>query len=163
MSLKSLVKATLAALAIAAIPAAAHAAWGNATGSVNLRACASTSCAKLTVIPAGAPVWIGGSQGGWYMVTYNGISGFASAKYIYAGGPQYGKPPIVVQPPFVKPPVVQPPMMIQPWYPKPAWGYSANPWWDPRYGAWYDGSRWYYGGKWYNQPSGVWLTFRFGN
>lgn len=154
MSLKSLVKATVAALAIAVVPAAAHAMWGNATGSVNLRACASTQCAKLTVIPAGAPVWIGGSQGNWYMVSYNGINGFASASYIYAsGGPQYGKPPMVVQPP----------MTIQPWYPKPTWGYSANPRWDPRYGAWYDGRRWYHSGRWYNQPSGVWLSFRFGN
>jgi uncharacterized protein YraI len=132
---------------LVAIPAIAHAAWGQATGSVNMRTCASTNCAKITTIPAGARVWVSGSQGGWYQVSFNGASGFASGRYIATAGfggpgpgPGYGG-----------------------WQgPPPPFGYWRKPWWDNRHNAWYDGRRWYRNGIWYNDPSGFSFGFSFG-
>jgi uncharacterized protein YraI len=135
-----------------AIPAIANAAWGTATGTVNMRACPSTQCARLTTVPAGAQVWIGGAQGGWYQVSFAGANGFVSGRFIATGmanrplpfygnpGPQYGF-----------------------WQgPPPRFGYMQKPWWDNRHNAWYDGRRWYRNGIWYSDPSGFSFGFSFG-
>jgi hypothetical protein len=37
--------------------------------------------------------------------------------------------------------------------PAPMHGYWHKPYWDNRYGAWYDGRRWYRNGVWYNTPN----------
>lgn len=58
-----------------------------ATARLNLRSGPGTSFAVLLVIPNGASVTITGSaQNGFYPVTYNGTSGFASASYLQIGG-----------------------------------------------------------------------------
>jgi uncharacterized protein YraI len=117
-----------------------------------MRTCPSTQCAKITTVPVGARVWVGGAQGGWYQVNFNGAQGFVSGRYIATGvasnrpppffgnnGPQYGM-----------------------WGPPPRSGYWQNPWWDNRHQAWYDGRRWYRNGVWYNDPSGFSFGFSFG-
>ncbi|MEX0853668.1 MAG: SH3 domain-containing protein [Bauldia sp.] len=123
-----------------ALPQIAEAASaGRATGSVNMRACASVKCGKMTVIPYGATVWIFGSTGGWYHLTYNGLTGYASGRYIVSAvGPVARRAP------------------------PPSFGYCRTPSWDPFYGAWYDGCRWYHQGAWYGHPSGFFFGFRFG-
>jgi uncharacterized protein YraI len=145
MNIRALVVGTIA-LSIAAMPEIAEAAWGQVTGAsaLNLRSCPSAGCAKITAMPYGARVWIEGSSGGWYLLTYNGMRGYASARYISTA--MIGLPP---------PYVVRRP-------PPPTWGYWQQPWWDPRYGAWYDGRQWYFGGQWYNSPSGFYFGFGLG-
>lgn len=146
---------------LVAIPAIAHAAWGQATGSVNMRTCASTQCAKITTVPAGARVWVGGSQGGWYQVSYNGANGFVSGRYIATNMGMPNRPP-----PFMGGPGYMGPGPGGPgygfWGPPPRSGYWRQPWWDNRYQAWYDGRRWYRNGIWYNDPSGFSFGFSFG-
>jgi uncharacterized protein YraI len=126
-----------------AIPSIAEAAWGQATGSVNMRACASTSCARIGVVPAGAQVWVGGAQGGWYLVTFNGRQGFVSGRYIATvmadRSPRFFRRG-----------------------PAPQFGYMQQPWWDNQHQAWYDGRRWYRNGIWYNRPGGITFGFSFG-
>jgi hypothetical protein len=51
-------------------------------GDVNMRTCASTSCRRIMVLPEGTEVWILGSTGGWYEVSYGGYEGFVSARYV---------------------------------------------------------------------------------
>jgi uncharacterized protein YraI len=141
MKLRAMAIGIAAAAGLFAIPQIAQAAgWGQATGNVNLRTCPSTQCGKITVVPAGAQVWVYGPTSGWYHLRFAGYDGYASANYIaygYAPGP---RPPVYVGRP-----------------PPPNWGYWRRPWWDTRYGAWYDGRRWWYNNRWYNQP-----TFYFG-
>ncbi len=56
------------------------------TANLNLRSGAGTTFAVLLVIPNGASVTItGAAQSGFYPVTYNGTSGFASATYLQIG------------------------------------------------------------------------------
>lgn len=125
-----------------ALPQVAEAAWGQATGSVNMRTCPSTACAKITVVPAGARVWVTGVSGGWYSLRFNGLYGFVSGRYIAVGA--VGPWPIVRRPP------------------PPPFGYWQKPWWDDRHGAWYDGRRWYRNGIWFSDPSGFYFGFTFG-
>ncbi len=66
---------------------------GRATGSVNMRQCASTSCARILTIPAGAVVDVLARQGSWYQVQYRGVVGFASGSYISVGGYYVAPPP----------------------------------------------------------------------
>ena len=91
-------------------------------------------------MPYGARVWISGSTGGWYHLTYNGVAGYASGRYISTTTAMVPPPP---PPPVFRGPPPPPP---------PTWGYYQKPWWDPHYGAWYDGRRWYKNGRWYSQP-----------
>ncbi len=65
---------------------------GQATRNVNMRECASTRCARILTIPAGAIVEVVGQQGSWYEVQYRRIVGFAFAPYIALGG--YYEPPV---------------------------------------------------------------------
>jgi uncharacterized protein YraI len=121
-----------------------------------MRTCGSTQCQKIGVVPAGAQVWINGSQGGWYNVTFQNRQGFVSGNYIatgYAQGPQYGGPQ------FIAP---RNPRFAGNWRGgPPRSGYWRNPWWDNRHNAWYDGRRWYRNGIWYNDPSGFSFGFSF--
>jgi uncharacterized protein YraI len=147
MKLRTLALGAITASVIA-VPAIAEAAWGQATGTVNMRACASTACAKIAVVPAGARVWVGGSQGGWYQVRYGGAQGFVSARFIATAvvtNPRYNYNHQIGMMP-----------------PPPPFGYYQKPWWDNRHNAWYDGRRWYRNGIWYNDPSGFSFGFSFG-
>ena len=128
-----------AAAATFALPAAASAYTAYAVTSVNLRACGSTYCAALTVIPAGARVNVLGTSGGWSAVTYAGVTGYASAGYISTRYAQ-ARPPIVVRRAPSYPTVVR----AYPAYPVyPAYSYYPD---RPSY---------------YMQP-GFSLSFRFG-
>src|ERR1051325_1766842 len=65
---------TIGALAATlALPAAASAYTAYAVTDLNLRACESTQCAALTVIPGGAAVNVIGTSNGWNYVTYAGV------------------------------------------------------------------------------------------
>ncbi len=139
-TLRTLALSAVAALGMLAVPNVASAAfWGRTVGYLNLRSCPSVNCGKITTMPPGAAVRINGSSGGWYHLNFRGIAGYASARYITTAA---------------APPVMQRP-------PPPAFGYCRRPWWDSRYGAWYDGCRWYYRNRWYNRPS-FFFGFRFG-
>ena len=86
MSLRVMKISAATALAMLAAPQLASAASGTVTASVlNLRSCASVGCATVMAIPAGARVSIDGATGGWYHLTYNGVSGYASSRYVYTG------------------------------------------------------------------------------
>ena len=139
-----------AATALIALPAVAEASWGHANKTANVRACPSTTCAKVGVLPAGARVWINGTQGGWYQVSFGGSAGFVAGSLIVGsfdrGGPYYDDGPYHRD--FRGPP--------------PRFGFYRNPWWDNRYHAWYDGRRWYRNGIWYNNPGGLSFGFSFG-
>ncbi len=65
---------------------------GRATGNVNLRQCASTRCARVLTIPAGASVEVLGREGAWFRVEYR-VVGYAYASYIDVGG-YYVAPPL---------------------------------------------------------------------
>ena len=137
--MKSRMLATvILAVGLFALPQTAQAAWGYVAGDLNLRTCGSVRCAKILVMPRGARVWISGSVGGWYQLSYRGVPGYASARYVAAGAPFIRRPP---PPPF---------------------GYYRTPWWDHRYGAWHDGRRWYFNRRWYDRPSGFYFGFSFG-
>jgi uncharacterized protein YraI len=157
MRLRALALGAVAAT-LFAVPTIANAAWGQTTGSVNMRTCASTQCAKITTLPAGAPVWVNGSQGGWYSVTFNGRQGFVSGNYVATAniqpGPRFGNrgPNWNNRGPRFGDWRGQPPRS----------GYWRNPYWDDRHQAWYDGRRWYRNGIWYNDPSGFSFGFSFG-
>ena len=57
------------------------------TDALNLRTGPGTENSIITVMPYGATVSIdGGSEGGWYPVSYNGYSGYASGDYLSIGG-----------------------------------------------------------------------------
>lgn len=145
-----------ASIGVGALAAStANAVPGWATGNVNMRTCGSTSCGKITTIPAGAQVDII-SCGGWCELIYAGQRGFASANYIRQGGGGGYTP---VQP--IYPPAPAP---VQPVYPVPLppavyWQYG-RPWWDDRYRTWYDGHGWWYDGRWHRRPPGG-FTFEF--
>ncbi len=145
MKLTSILVGAMATAAVWAVPSIAHAAYGQATGSVNMRTCASVNCARITVVPAGAQVWIAGQQGNWLLVNYGNRQGYVHGNYIataYAGTPM--TPPAYGQPEFQVG-----------FFGPPRYGYWRQPWWDSRYYAWYDGRRWYRNGIWYNDPSGL--------
>jgi uncharacterized protein YraI len=157
MSTRPLVLA--ASLAGALLGSTALAANGVATGDVNLRTGPGTNYAKITTIPAGAPVEVFECSS-WCEVTFDGAHGFAHASYISAGG--YATPPVVYQP--ASPPVAYVPPVYayqQPLPPRAYWRYG-RPWWDDRYDAWYDGHGWWYDGDWYARPrSAVYFDFSF--
>ena len=75
--------------------AAAEAAPGTATGSVNLRTGPSTGYARIATIPAGAPVEVLQCSS-WCEVIYNGHRGWASRSYIATGYAGYSAPQPVV-------------------------------------------------------------------
>lgn len=157
MRLRALALGAVAATMVA-VPTIANAAWGQATGSVNMRTCASVQCAKITTVPAGARVWVEGALGSWYQVNFNGRQGFVSGNYIATAnlnpGPRFGNR---------GPGWNRGPNWNQGWRGQPPRsGYWRNPWWDDRYQAWYDGRRWYRNGIWYNDPSGFSFGFSFG-
>lgn len=86
---------TITLLAIIAIafgglistPSPARAASLTATDAVNLRSGPGTNYGVIRVIPEGAAVEVtGAAEAGFYPVTYNGSSGYASADYLSSGG-----------------------------------------------------------------------------
>lgn len=129
---RSLIVAGILAVACA-IPSVASAAPGYTTGSVNLRDGPGTKYRKITVVPAGARIEVYRCTS-WCRINYRGYRGWVYAKYVAIGG-IYRRPAPIFRPP--------PPLS----------GFIVRPWWDDRYGAWYDGRRWYYDGRWYRRPS----------
>ena len=116
--MKSRVIAIIALIAgMVALPQIAAAAEGYVTGDLNLRTCASVRCARIAVMPRGAPVLIIGSQSGWYQLSYRGLVGFASARYVAALARYYRR---------------RPPRL-----------FDDGPFWNDRYRPWYDGRRRY--------------------
>jgi uncharacterized protein YraI len=99
-----------------AVPQIAEASWGHVVGAsaLNLRSCPSIQCARITSLPYGAPVWIDGASGGWYHVTWNGLPGFVSARFVAVTG--VGPRPVY---PVYPAPIVRP---IAP-LPYSWWGY----------------------------------------
>src|SRR4051812_15163962 len=150
MTIRSIALAATAAAALAAVPGIAEASWGHATGTVNMRTCASTSCPVITVIPAGTQVWLNGGVGSWYHVNYAGRDGFVAANYVAGGQFSQPRPGSTVTLSFSNRPAA------------PTFGFYRTPTWDARYGAWYDGRRWYMNGQWYDQPPGLSFCFSFG-
>jgi uncharacterized protein YraI len=68
-------------------PSPARAASLTATDAVNLRSGPGTNYGVIRVIPEGAAVEVtGAAEAGFYPVTYNGSSGYASADYLSSGG-----------------------------------------------------------------------------
>ena len=151
MKLRLIVFGATAAAALA-LPGIAQAYWGQTTGAVNMRTCASTRCAVITTLGYGSQVWINGNAGSWYQVNYGGRIGFVSASYVatqYAAAPN--RPRVTLGFNFGNRP------------PAPAFGYYRQPTWDDRSHAWYDGRRWYSDGRWYNAPpNGISFGFSFG-
>ena len=86
-----LLAASLVAGALVASEAQAEP--GRATGAVNLRQCASTRCARILTIPAGAVVEVLGREGAWFRVEYRRVVGYAYASYIDVRG-YYVAPPL---------------------------------------------------------------------
>lgn len=85
--------AALAALAVAglvALPSIASAAY--AVRAVNERAGPGTGYAVLATIPAGSYVAVHSCASSWCQVTWQGITGWVSARYIGAGGAVYAEP-----------------------------------------------------------------------
>jgi uncharacterized protein YraI len=149
MTFRSIAFAATAAAALT-LPGIAHAYWGQATGSVNMRTCNSTACAKIMTVPAGAQVWVSGNAGNWFLVSYAGREGYVSANYVrteFAFAP--ARPTVTFG--FTARPAA------------PTFGFVATPYWDPRYNAWYDGSRWFYNNTWYATPprAGFSIGFNF--
>jgi hypothetical protein len=144
MKLRALTTRAAVALAVLAVPQIAAAAWGTVTASaLNLRSCASASCAKVTALPAGARVWIDGSVGGWYHLTYNGVAGYAYGRYISTGAEvtvTTGRTTRLSPEVFQTWPLPPPP---------PPAGYWQS---DGHIGTWYEGSRWYYDSYWRDDP-----------
>lgn len=54
------------------------------TVNLNMRAGVGTSYSVLATMPAGTVVPVSGSSGGWFKVTYNGKTGWASGTYLKA-------------------------------------------------------------------------------
>jgi hypothetical protein len=132
--MKLKIAALAGALALfAAIPGVAQAAtwWGYTTVNANFRA--TPGGMVINTIPANSRVRVMGQAGSWDQVAYGGQVGYVAASLITS---QY------VQ--------TRPPVFIGP---APSRGYWHKPYWDRRYGAWYDGRRWYRNGIWYNSPN----------
>lgn len=103
---------------------------GTTKSNLNLRASGSTSSNVLTVIPKGASVNVTGpAVNGWYPVSYNGKTGWASAAYFN---------------PLTSPPVTTPSTDPIP-APIPHTQAGSNPFYSP--GSTYGGTQ-----NWYDTP-----------
>jgi hypothetical protein len=167
----SFARIAVGATAVALLSApGAHAAPALATKNVNLRQGPGTSYPIITTIPGGSTVDLGGCQGVWCTVTWQGRNGFAIATSFDRGSeaaappgaagppppPGEGGPPPGGAPPNAPPPGATagpPPGALPPGYPPPPPGYPTPPGfypppppayyypYDPYYGRYYP----YYG------------------
>jgi len=91
--MKKLTLAAAAFVAALAIPAVASAAPGYTTGSVHLRSGPGTTYQRLTTLPAGAQIDIGGCSS-WCQVSWRGYHGWIASSYVdiarYDGPRYYG-------------------------------------------------------------------------
>lgn len=130
--------------ASAALPGAADAAVSAfATGSVNMRTCGSTSCPRITTIPAGSPVSIYGCTGGygWCDTQYGGYRGWVSGRYLQAYAPGYAQPsPVPAIGALLGIAILGAALADRPYYYRPYpyhYGYPRPPvGWYPPYGGW---------------------------
>lgn len=81
---------------------AASAAPALVTGDLNLRSGPGTNFGVLAVLPGGATVNVVGCADGWCRIAWRGGYGYASSRYLDAGGTVYAAPP----PPVYAPPPV---------------------------------------------------------
>lgn len=81
---KKLIKFTIAlTFAILSTIIIVNADPGVVTGNgVNLRSGPGTGYKILTCLPKGTYLTVDGAEGGWYKVSYNGISGYMSSTYV---------------------------------------------------------------------------------
>ncbi len=82
---KNLVRSLCDYFGIPFIPAG-PVSWGTVVtdgSGLNIRSYPSTSGKIIGSIPNGASVTINGETNGWYVVSYNGITGYSSGDYIY--------------------------------------------------------------------------------
>jgi uncharacterized protein YraI len=142
----------LSAFTMIALPQIAEAAWGQAIDDLNVRACAGPQCPPIGILPAGARVWVDRSLSGWSQITFNGMTGYVSARYIgfgYAAAPPYAPDPVYVPGPAL---VYVPQVVVAGPYPQhvipaqPFYGYAWPGY--QYYGPWYEGRRRYFGHLW---------------
>ena len=139
-----------------ALPAAAWAAPGIATGDVNMRTGPGIGNPVITTIPAGASIEVFGCPG-WCHVAYAGHEGWVSSNYVstgYAEGPRViyePSPPVAVYDPYpFRYAYRSGPYVGQYWR-----GHHRRPWVYDDYGYWRDDWR-------YRRP-GVSFQFGFGH
>ena len=65
-------------------PSAPTVSYRRTTANLNMRSGVGTSYGILTTIPGGTTVPVSGTSGGWYQVSYNGKTGWASGSYLQA-------------------------------------------------------------------------------
>ena len=63
-------------------PTAPAVSYRRTTANLNMRSGVGTSYGILATIPSGTTVPVSGSNGGWYQVSYNGKTGWASGSYL---------------------------------------------------------------------------------
>lgn len=132
---------------------AAQAAPGAVTGDVNMRTGPGKNYARITTIPAGAPIEVFDCPS-WCEVEFAGRQGWVSSNYVATGG-SYDEGAVIYE---------EAPRRVvvyerTPMPPRAYWRYG-RPWWDDRYDTWYDGRSYWYGDRWYDRPrSGVSFTF----
>lgn len=133
---------TAVAAVVALSAQSAVAAPALATNNVNMRQGPGTNYPVIITIPGGSTVEVGGCQGTWCAVTWQGKSGYAVATSLDQGGgappagaggplPPGGPPPGATAqgPPPDYPPGAQPP----PGYVPPPGYYPPPPGYDPYY------------------------------
>jgi Bacterial SH3 domain len=100
--------------------------------NVNLRQGPGTSYTVVTLIPAGAPVNVGGCKGGWCQVSFQGQNGYIIATALAPpGGPGEPPPGAVAGGPMPAGPGYPPPSYIPP---PPPYYYGYGPYYEPYYG-----------------------------
>lgn len=88
----SIFTAAIMIVSLLAIPASADKTLGAyTTAALNLRKSASTSAAKLMVMPKGAEVIVLSTSNGWSKVIYNDTIGYASKSYLKSDSSVSGK------------------------------------------------------------------------
>jgi Bacterial SH3 domain len=144
MKFRALTVAAAAALAALTAPQIAAAASGTVTAAaLNLRSCASLNCATVATMPRGARVSIDAATGAWYHLTYNGVAGYASSRYVSTGAEitvTYARTTPVSPEVFhtTPPPPPQPPL-----------GYWLS---DGHVGTWDEGAGWEHDSYWRDDP-----------
>lgn len=73
-----------------------------ATANLNMRTGPGTGYQIIKVIPKGAQVAVSGSQNGWFKVTYQGSTGWASGAYLVSLQPQAPSPAPSVSATYIK-------------------------------------------------------------
>lgn len=159
MTLRNLLIAGAAAIALALPGAAAADTFAATTTELNLRGGPGTAHGVIAVMPAGSPVTIHQCGGGWCQLTFANRTGWASQRYLdmrvaaaprtgWRAGPRVGFEVYAGTPRH----------HWRDWR-RPGWyaGWHQPRWWYDRPAGWYgpvywDRNRWYHGGRWHTSP-----------